>query len=122
MQGGGRNSFERVAYHLRIEYADCAPHFIALCVEENKGGGEFKIIHRREFLADRFLNIQADDMDRIANADSVIEFFFQLVNDGLNLCAGNSVGGLKFEKHGRASADHGLHTFGIVHERCLARM
>ena len=122
MRGGGRNSFERVAHHLRIEYANRAPHFIALCVEENKSWGEFKIINSCKFPANRFLNIYADDMNGSADGNSTLKFFFKLVHDGLNLGAGNSVGRLKFEKYRGASPDHILHNLCIVHERCLARM
>jgi hypothetical protein len=49
-------------------------------------------------------------------------FFFELVNDGLYRGAANSIRGLEFEQDGCAVADHGLHHFGIVHQRGLARM
>jgi len=49
-------------------------------------------------------------------------FFFELVNDGLYRGAANSIRGLEFKQYRGAAADHGLHHFGIVHERGLARM
>jgi hypothetical protein len=107
---------------LRVECADGAPYFVALRVEENKGGGEFKIVHGSKFHSDSFLNVQADEVDLLANADFVVNFLFKPVNGGLHLGAGNSEGGLKFEQDGRASADQCLHRFGIFHQRCLARM
>jgi len=42
---------------LWIEFTDHAPDFIALRVEENKGGCEIKIINRRKFPADIFLDV-----------------------------------------------------------------
>jgi hypothetical protein len=54
-------------------------------------------------------------MDFFANADFVIKFLFKLVNDGLNLGACNSEGGLKLKQDGCAGADHCPHRFGIVH-------
>lgn len=107
---------KRVAHFLRVEGPDGSPDLIAFCIEINKGRGEFKSIHRREFLADVFLNIQPNYMDLVA------QFCFQLVNDGLNRCAAYSIGGLKFEQDRRACADHLLHQFGVVHEGRLARV
>jgi hypothetical protein len=42
---------------LRVEFANHAPDFIALRVEENKSWGEFKIIDRRKFPANIILDI-----------------------------------------------------------------
>ena len=76
--------------------------------------------------ADRLYRRLASTMEglgvRVATGRFGAEMMVELVNDGLNLGAGNSVGRLKFEQHGCAGADHGLHAFCIVHERCLARM
>ena len=91
-------------------------------VEEDKGGREFKTINGGKFLANRFLNVDADDVKRCANADFVFELLFKLVNDGLKLGAGNSERGLEFKQHGRAGADRILYAFGVIHQRGLARM
>ena len=107
---------------MRVEFADHAPDFVALRVKEYKGGGEFKTIQRCKFLADTLLNIEADDVYRRANADGVGQFLFELVNDGLNLGAGNSEGGLKFKQDGGSRTDERLHLFCIVHERGLTWM
>jgi hypothetical protein len=107
---------------LRVEFADLTPYFTALRVEEDEGGGEFKAIGRGQFPPGLLLNVQADDVDAFSDADFVIEFCFERVDDGLNLGAGNSVGGLKLEQDGRARADHFLHRPRIVHEGRLARM
>mgnify|MGYP001619909633 CR=1 FL=1 len=107
---------------MRIEYAYCAPHFIALCVEENKSGGEFKAIHWREFHADCVLNVETDDMNFFANANLVIEFIFKLVNGGLNSGTANSIGGLEFKQDGRACADQVPYHFCVIHQRGLARV
>jgi hypothetical protein len=61
-------------------------------------------------------------VDAFANADFVIQFLFELVNDGLNLGAGNSEGGLEFEQDGCARANEFLDGHGIAHQRGLARM
>jgi len=42
---------------LRVKIADSAPDFIALRVEENKSGCEFKIEYGSKFYADSFLDI-----------------------------------------------------------------
>jgi len=107
---------------LRVEGADGAPDFIALRVEENESGSEFKTIHGGKFPADGFLNIQADEVNLFADADLAIKFLFKLVNGGLNLGASNSIGGLKFKQDGRACADYGLHLSGVVHQRRLSWM
>lgn len=107
---------------MRVETANGAPEFISLRVEENERGCEFEAVHRCEFHAHFLLDIKADDMDAFADADFVIKFLFQLVNDGLNCGAANSIGRLKFKQDRRACADHCLHFFGIVHQRGLARM
>jgi hypothetical protein len=122
MRDGGGNSFERVSYFLRVEFSDLTPDFIALSVEENKCWREFKIVNRRKFPANGFLNIYTNNMNWNADSVSTIKFFFKLVNGGLNFGASNSIWGLKFKKHGCASADHFLYLFCIVHERRLARM
>jgi len=116
------NLFERVADFLRVECANRAPDFVALRVKINKGGCEFKIVNGSKFHADSFLNIQTDKVNLFTNADFVINFLFKPVNGGFYLGAGNSEGGLKFEQDGRAGADQCLHRFGVIHQRCLARM
>jgi hypothetical protein len=68
---------------LRVETADGAPEFVALRVEEDKGGREFKAVHRGEFPADGFLNVQADDVKRLANGRAVVQFLFEPVNGRL---------------------------------------
>ena len=50
-------TFQRVADFLRVEFADGAPDFVALRVEENKSGREFKTVHGGKFPADSFLNV-----------------------------------------------------------------
>ena len=82
---------------MRVESADGTPDFVALRVEENKGGREFKTVHGSKFHTDCFLNVQADKVDLLANADLAINFLFKLVNGGLNLGACNSEGRLKFK-------------------------
>ncbi len=99
-----------------VERADGTPEFFALRVEEDKGGCELEAVHGGEFPADGFLNIQTDEVNPFADANAIIQFLFEPVNGGLNLGAGNSVGGLKFEQDGCASADQGLHIFGVVHQ------
>lgn len=107
---------ERIAHFLRVEIADGAPDFVALRVEENEGGSGFKTIHGRKFAANGFLDVEANEEELIS------KFLFELVNDGLYGCAGNSVWRLEFEQDGFACADHIPHHFGIVHERGLARV
>jgi len=104
---------------LRVKRADSAPDLVALRVEEDEGGRDFESVGGGEFPADGFLNVQADDVNRLANCGAVIQFLFEPVNGRLNLGAGNSVGGLEFEQDGCASADEGLHRFGVVHQRGL---
>ena len=106
----------RVADFLRVEVADHTPDLIALCVEEDKGWSEIKVVHRGKLHAGLVLNVQANDVDLAA------KFCFELVNDGLNCGAANSIWRLKFEEDGRARSDHRLHFFCIVHQRGLARM
>lgn len=101
---------------MRIEVADHAPDFVAFCVEEDKSWGEIKLVHGGEFHTRLILNVQANKLDFFA------KFCFELVNDGLNCCAANSIRRLEFEQHGRAITDHFLHFFGIFHERGLAGM
>jgi hypothetical protein len=93
-----------------------------LRIEEDKSGCEFETVHRGKFPADGFLNVEAYDVDLSADADLVIKFLFEPVNGGLNLGAGNSIGGLEFEQDGCASADEGLYLFGVVHQRGLDRV
>jgi len=100
---------EGVTHALGVKFSDHAPDFAALRIEVNKSGGEFKTIYRREFHADGFLNIEANEMDLIA------DFLFELVHDGLYRYAAYSVGRLEFEQDGFASPDHCLHFFGIIH-------
>jgi len=106
----------RVADFLRVEVADHAPDFIALCVEEDKGWSEIKVVHRGKFHAGLVLNVQANDVDLAA------KFCFELVNDGLNCGAANSIWRLEFKENGCAFADHRLHVLCIFHERGLAWM
>lgn len=101
---------------MRVESANVAPEFISLRIEEDEGRRKFKTIHRGKFHAGCFLNVQADDVDLTA------KFFFELVNDGLNRGAANSIGRLKFQQNRRTRADHRSYFFGIVHEGRLARM
>jgi hypothetical protein len=68
---------------LWVETADGAPEFIALPVEENEGGCELEAVGGGEFLADGFLDIQADDVNRLANCGAVIQFLFEPVNGRL---------------------------------------
>ena len=49
--------FERVAHFLRVKCANGAPDFVALRVEENKSGCEFKTVYGSKFRTDSFLNI-----------------------------------------------------------------
>jgi hypothetical protein len=56
------------------------------------------------------------------NGHAALKFVFELVHDGLNLGAGNSVGRLKFKQNWRASSDHILDSFRIIHERRLTWM
>jgi hypothetical protein len=77
---------ERVSHFLRVEVADGTPDFIAFCVEKDKGWGEIEIVHRGKLHAGLVLNVQADNVDLAA------KFCFELVNDGLNCCATNSIG------------------------------
>ncbi len=107
---------------MRIEHTNGAPEFIALRVEEDEGRREFEAIGGGELPADSFLDIQADDVNRLADCGAAIQFLFEPVNGRLQLGAGNSVGGLEFEQDGRTSADEGLHLFGVVHQRGLDRM
>lgn len=107
---------------MRVKFANHAPDFVALCVKENKGGCEFEAVNGGKFFTDSLLNVQTDNVNWIANADLVIEFFFKPVNDGLYFGAGNSEWGLEFKKHGCARADHCLYAFGVVHKRRLAWM
>jgi len=100
---------ESIAHTLRVEIADHAPEFIAFCIEVNEGGGEFKAVQWSELHADLFLYVEANDEEIIA------DFLFELVHDGLYRYTAYSVGGLEFEQHGFAGADHCLHLFGIVH-------
>jgi hypothetical protein len=101
---------------LRVEFAGHAPDFVALRIEEDKGWGEFKTVYGAQFHACLILNVQADDVDLIA------KFLFELVNDGLNRGAANSIGRLEFEQDRRACPNHGLHFFCIFHQRGLARV
>jgi len=57
---------------LRVKTADGTPDFIALCVEEDEGRRKLKTVRGRKFSADGVLNVQADDVDRLSNADCVI--------------------------------------------------
>jgi hypothetical protein len=107
---------------LRVKCANGAPDFVALRVEENKSGREFKTVYGGKFHADSFLDIQADNVEFFTDADFVINFLFKLVNGGLNLGAGNSERRLEFQQDGCACADHCLYLFGVIHERCLTRM
>jgi hypothetical protein len=90
---------------LRVECADGAPDFIALRVEEDEGGREFKSVRGGKFPADRFLNVQADEVNLFADADLAIKFLFEPVNGGFYLGACNSEGRLEFEQDRRACAD-----------------
>ena len=101
---------------MRVEAADGAPDFIAIRIEKDEGWSEIKVVHGGKFHACLILNVQANKLDFIA------KFCFELVNDGLNCGAANSIGRLKFEQDGRAIADHGFYFFGIFHEWGLARM
>jgi hypothetical protein len=114
--------FQRVADQLRIECANVTPEFITLCIEEDKSGREFETVHGGKFPADGFLNVQAYDVNLPSDADLIIKFLLEPVNGGLNLGAGNSIGGLEFEENGCASANEGLHLFGVVHQRSLDRV
>ncbi len=87
-----------------------------MSIEENEGWGEFKAVNRRKFAANRFLDIQADKKDLIA------KFNFELVHDGLDRSASNSIWGLEFEQDGFARTDHILDHLGIVHQRSLTRV
>ena len=107
---------KRVAHFLWVEVADHAPNFITLCVEEDKSWSEIKVVHGSKFHASLFLNVQANDVDLAA------KFCFELVNDGLNCGATNSIWRLKFEEDGRARPDHRLHFFCVIHQWSLARM
>ena len=101
---------------MRVKFADGAPDFVALCVEEDKGWCEIEIVHGGKFHAGLFLNVQANDVDLAA------KFCFELVNDGLNCGAANSIGRLEFQQNRGAFADHGLHFLCVFHERGLAWM
>ncbi len=101
---------------MRVEVADGAPDFVALRIEEDKGWGEFKTVYGGKFHACLILNVQADDVDLIA------KFLFELVNDGLNRGAANSIGRLEFKQNGCAFAYHGLHLLRIFHKWGLARV
>ncbi len=107
---------DRVAHFLRVKVADGAPDFIALRVKKYKSGGEVEVVHGGEFHACLFLNVQANDVDLVA------KFCLELVNDGLNGCAANSVGRLKFKQNGRACPNHRFDFLGVFHERGLARV
>jgi len=113
---------KRVAHLLRIEFADRAPEFIPLGIEEDKSWRKCEVIKRCELAAHGFLDIDADNMNGNTNADLFIQFLFERVNDGLYLGAGYSEGGLKFEQNGGAGTDHVFHDLCVVHERGLARM
>ena len=95
---------------------------MTLSIEENKGGGEFKIIHGCEFHTDFVLNVETDDMNFFTNANLVIEFIFKLVNGGLNYGTANSIGGLELKQNGRAGADQIPYHFCIFHQRGLPRV
>jgi hypothetical protein len=101
---------------LRFETADRSPKLIAFGVEENKGGREFEPVQGREFLGDILLNVQTDDLNLIT------QFLFELVDDGLESGANNSIGGLEFEQDRYAIPDHGLHLPGVIHQGGLSRM
>jgi hypothetical protein len=77
---------EGVEYALWVEVADHAPDFIALGVEIDEGGGEFKTVYGGKFHAHSFLYVQADDENIIA------DFLFELVHDGLYGDTAYSVG------------------------------
>ncbi len=100
---------DRVAHLCRIKFADGSPQFVALSVEKNECGRKFETVNRCEFAANGFLNVQSYEEDLI------LEFHFELVHDGLDRGASNSIGRLKFKQDGLARADHLLHLFGIVH-------
>lgn len=68
---------------MRVKFTDLPPDFVALCIEEDEGGGEFKIVERGKFHACGFLNVQADEVNAFADADFTVQFLFELVNDGL---------------------------------------
>jgi len=101
---------------LWFQSAHLAPDFITCGVKINKRGRIFKTVKRRQFAADVFLYIEADEMYLIA------KFFFEPVNDGFYRGTANSIRRLELKQNGRACPDHFLHYFGIVHERRLTRM
>jgi hypothetical protein len=85
------------------------PEFIPLSIEINEGGRKFETIDRRQFAPYFFLDIKTDEKD------PVTKFVFELVHDGLQLGAGNSVRGLEFQQDRFALPDHGLHRLGVFH-------
>ena len=101
---------------MRVKVADGAPDLIAFCIEKDKGWSEIEIVHGGKFHAGLVLNVQANDVYLVA------KFCFELVNDGLNCGAANSIGRLEFKQNGRTLADHGFYFLGIFHEWGLARM
>ena len=70
---------------LRIETPHFTPEFITIPIEVNERGCKFKAVDRGQFSPDLLLYVQTD------NKELVDEFIFELVHDGLDLSAGNSI-------------------------------
>lgn len=87
---------KRITHALRVEFADHAPKFIALCVKVYEGGGKLKIVHGGEFHTYFFLNVDMNDEDVFS------KFFFELVHDGLHRHAAYSIWRLELKQDGFA--------------------
>jgi len=84
-------SLYTLSYLLRIEASYFTPDFFPVLVKVNEGGGELKTIDKGQFATDFFLDVETDEKNFVS------KFVFELVHDGLNACAANSVGGLEFQ-------------------------
>jgi hypothetical protein len=71
-----------LAHAPRVKAADLAPEFVAVCIEEDKGGGEAEVVKGSQLTSGRFLDVQTD------NPYFVFQFILEPVYDGFDPRAG----------------------------------
>lgn len=101
--------FHTLSHPLRIQSPHFTPEFIPILVKIDKGGSELETIDWCKIPPNLLLDVETDEQDFIS------KFVFELVHDGLQLCAEDSIRGLEFQQDRLALPDHGLDRFGIVH-------